>query len=169
MKGQRCRPRRTPLPALHNRRPPSLSRPPGELRAGLGRGRGRGCSLGAQGRARADLPPGASCGRTQGGGRLGAPGGERAGHGPGGVPEGGQGNGCLGAPVRKRGLELQRLEAGGPDTHGWESGGPKASGRSSVCINGTAPRTSPLRETEGLRPGAPLSERNDTTVLSPIS
>lgn len=100
MKGQRCRPRRTPLPLRIITGRPSLSRPPGELQGrGWGRAGGWDCSLGAKGRAKADRPatgaPPAGEWRTAGGprhleereGRARCPA----------IPEGGREDSCLGA------------------------------------------------------------------------
>ena len=79
MKGQRCRPRRTPLPLRIITGRPSLSRPPGELQ---GRGWGRaGVGLQprrlGQGEGGPTCNRGASCGRMEDCRRPEAPGGDR--------------------------------------------------------------------------------------------
>lgn len=101
MKGQRCRPRRTPLPLRIITGRPSLSRP----RGSSGRGRGR-AEVGLQprrlGQGKLTCTRGASCGRMEDCGRPEAPGGEGGTWLPA-IPECGLGDDCLGASSAEAG------------------------------------------------------------------
>lgn len=145
MKGQRCRPRRTPLPLQHNHRPPVT-----QLAARGAPGPGPGESgVRLQPRLPGQGEGGPAAGRllrSSGGVRL-----RRLPKGgglwPRALPEGKLGLAAWGLPVGKREQKLRRPEARGSGRPLLGSWGPSLRGQAGT--DGTRPRATPPRETKG--------------------
>lgn len=122
MKGQRCRPRRTPLPAPHNHRPPVTQRAAGGAPGlGLGRGRGLGLQPGRLGQGEGGSATGRLL-RENGG--LREAGGtwrrDKAGYGPGISLKAGGGTAAWGATTAEAGTLEERLVTQAPSD--WKLG-----------------------------------------------